>query len=395
MPSPQKPNPGMKVRPAAGEIHPSPNAKPVTSPRNRSESRQESTSPKHSLFGGIALSKLEGFCSRLATGLKAGVDILRLLEAETKHGSARHRSIAQSLIQSVRSGESLSESMVQQGNYFPILLVRVIRAGEHSGRVDHCFAEMASHYRELKRARAKFLGQVTFPLISFAMAIFVITLVIFINGFMQSGSPSEPAFDLTGVGLRGFTGVLIFWGMLFGLGCIVSLVAFGVWKNWFQCHKTLIPLIRNVPVIGPVFTTLAMSRLTMTLSMMLGAGVDARRSVRESLLSTGNYYYMAGIETCDREIERGKSFAEALDAPKLLPSEFIQAVEIGELSGTDSESLERLALTYRERAQSALSKLAIFAGMAIWLMISALIIFAIFMIFFQVMKVYSDALNFK
>jgi type II secretory pathway component PulF len=227
------------------------------------------------------------------------------------------------------------------------------------------------------------------------MAIFVITIVIFINGFLQSGSPNEPAFDLTGIGLRGFTGVLYFWSTLIALGGLVSVAALGIWKNWFQCHRTLIPLVRNVPVIGPVFTTLAMSRLSMTLSMMLGAGVDARRSVREALMSTGNHYYMAGIDTCDREIERGKSFAEALDAPKLLPEEFIQAVEIGELSGTDSESLERLAVSYRERAQSALSKLAIFAGMAIWLMISAMIIFAIFMIFFQVMKVYTDALNFK
>jgi type II secretory pathway component PulF len=210
---------------------------------------------------------------------------------------------------------------------------------------------------------------------------------------MKSGSPTEPAFDLTGIGLRGTTGVLIFWSVSFVLIASVALVSFGIWKNWFQCHKTLVPLVRNVPVIGPVFTTSALSRLSMTLSMMLGAGVDAKRSVREALLATGNHYYMSGIETAVNSIDQGNSFSESLEATKLLPPEFIQVVEIGELSGSDSESLERMAVTYREKAQSALAQFAIASGLAVWLMIAAIIIFAIFSIFFQIMQVYTNALK--
>ena len=217
--------------------------------------------------------------------------------------------------------------------------------------------------------------------------------MIFINGFMKAGSATEPAFDLTGIGLRGTTGVLIFWFVAFAFASSVSLLGFGIWKNWFDCHKSLVPLVRNVPVIGPVFTTSALSRLSMTLSMMLGAGVDAKRSIREALLATGNHYYMSGIEIAMNNINQGKSFSESLDAMKLLPSDFIQVVEIGELSGSDSESLERMAVTYREKAQSALRQLAIAAGLGVWLMIAAIIIFAIFSIFFQIMQVYTNALK--
>jgi len=171
----------------------------------------------------------------------------------------------------------------------------------------------------------------------------------------------------------------------------LGLIGFGIWKNWFGCHKTLVPLVRNVPVIGTVFTTTALSRLSMTLSMMLGAGVDARRSVRDAILSTGNYYYIAGLDQALSEIEKGKSFSEALDAPKLLPAEFIQIVEVGEVSGAGSESLERMAITYREKAQLALSQLAILAGVLIWLMIAAFIITLIFMIFFQYLNAITSA----
>jgi type II secretory pathway component PulF len=330
----------------------------------------------------------------MATGLRSGVDVLRLLESESKHGTSRHRQVIDHMIQSVRNGESLSSAMTLQGNYFPVLLTRMLRAGEHSGRVEHCFQEMADHYRNLKRARSTFIGQVSFPLISLGIGLGVITLVIFINGFLKSGSPSEPAFDLTGIGLRGGTGVLIFWFFIAMIGSVVGLTAFGIWKNWFGCHHKLVPLVRNVPVIGPVFTTSALSRLSMTLSMMLGAGVDARRSVREALMATGNFYYISGIGQVEESIRQGKTFSEALDAPKLLPSEFIQTVEVGELSGSDSESLERLAVVYREQAESALTRLAVVSGVVVWMMIAGLIIFAIFTIFFQIMKVYSDAMNF-
>lgn len=331
----------------------------------------------------------------MATGLKSGVDLLRLLESESKHGSVRHRQVITHMIDSVRSGESLSGAMNLQGNYFPALLTRMLIAGEHSGRVEHCFLEMANHYRNLKRARATFLGQVSFPLISLGLGFGVITLVIFINGFFQSVSPNEPAFDLTGIGLRGGSGVLIFWFFVLSLAGLLGVTAFGIWKNWFGCHHKLVPLVRNVPVIGAVFTTSALSRLSMTLSMMLGAGVDARRSVREALMATGNFYYISGIEQVEDSIRKGKTFSEALDAPKLLPAEFIQTVEVGELSGSDSESLERLAVIYREQAEAALSRFAVVAGVAVWMMIAGLIIFAIFTIFFQIMKVYTDAMNFR
>ena len=131
----------------------------------------------------------------------------------------------------------------------------------------------------------------------------------------------------------------------------------------------------------------------MTLSMMLGAGVEAKRSVRDAILSTGNYYYISGLEQTLAEIGQGRTFAESLDAPKLLPEDFIQAMEIGEVSGSGSESLERMAVMYREKAQLALKQLAIMAGVAISIMIAAIIIAAIFMIFFQVLAIYSGALK--
>ncbi len=345
------------------------------------------------VFGGISLKALEAFCRRMSMGLKSGVDLLRMLGIEAKTGSARHRAVSQNMIEALRDGNTLAESMALQGYYFPVLLIKMVDAGEHAGGMDRIFREMADYYQDLKQTRTAFIAQITFPVIQLALAFAIVCVLILINGFLKAGSAQDKPLDLTGIGLRGVSGVLIFVFVSGIFASTLAVIAFGIWKNWFGCHKTLVPLVRNVPVIGTVLTTTALSRLSMTLSMMLGAGVDAKRSVRDALLSTGNHYYISGLQKSVEAIVSGRSFAEALDAPKLLPADFIQNVEVGEMSGSDSESLERMASTYREKAQLALKQLAILSGVVIWLFIAAIIIFAIFMIFFQILKVYSDALK--
>jgi type II secretory pathway component PulF len=344
------------------------------------------------LFGGASLKEVQNFCNRTATGLRAGVDILRILDTEAKVGSQRYKDACRDTSLRIRNGHSLSEAMRLQGDFFPPLLLKMIEAGEHSGQVDRTLQFMSEYYLDLKKTRQDFISQITLPIIQLIAAIFIVCILIFVNGFLKAGSSTDEPFDLTGVGLRGGTGVLIFLTMVLGVGIVVGIIAFGIWKNWFNCHNTLVPLIRNVPVIGPVFTQSAMARLSTTLSMMLGAGVDAKRSVRDGLLSTGNYYYMSGLPMTMQEIERGNSLAESLAAPGVLPGDFIQAVEVGELSGSDSESLERMAVVYREKAQLALKQLAIAAGFVIWFLIAAMVIAVIFTIFMQVINMYSSFL---
>ena len=376
---------GNPSRPNPYEASKTPSKK---SPRQKPPPVPESSDPSNprtleKIFGGASLAQLQNFCNRLATGLHAGVDILRALDVESKVGSARYRDAVKDTSDKIRLGYALGEAMRLQGVFFPPLLIKMVEAGEHSGQVERVFRYMSDYYSDLKRTRQEFVSQITTPVIQLVLAILIICALIFINGFFTSGSSQEKPIDLTGVGLRGVSGVLIFLSILSVIGGVLGTVAFGIWKNWFNCHQTLVPLIRNVPVIGTVLTTTALSRMSMSLSMMLGAGVDAKRSVRDSVLSTGNHYYISGVEQMTDSIQEGRSLAESLDAPKRLPDEFIQTLEIGELSGNDSESLERLAVQYREKAQLALKQLAITAGFAIWFAIAGMIIAVIFIIFTQ------------
>jgi type II secretory pathway component PulF len=114
--------------------------------------------------------------------------------------------------------------------------------------------------------------------------------------------------------------------------------------------------------------------------------------VRDAVLSTGNHYYIAGLPEMESAIARGDSFSEAFDAPKRLPDDFIQTLEVGEMSGSDSESLERLSLEYREKLQLALKQLAVASSYLIWMLISGMIIAVIFMVFMQYLNMITSNL---
>ena len=57
--------------------------------------------------------------------------------------------------------------------------------------------------------------------------------------------------------------------------------------------------------------------------------------------------------------------------------EFIDAVKVGELSGTETESLDHLAKQYQDRAKAALGTIATIASTVIWLGVILLLAFMV------------------
>ena len=320
----------------------------------------------------MRLGELAAFCRRMGIGLRAGVNILKLLENETRTSNPRHRRTMQSMHERVQAGNSLAKAMLEEKKYFPPLLIQLVHASELGGRVEHLFEYMAGYYSDLKKTRSEFLSKISWPMFELGMAVVIIGVVILIQAML---SPGENSYDATAMGFRGLGGfyryclfVLIIFGTL-------AVTAYGLWKNWFNCHRTLMPLVQRIPLLGTSLVTLGLARLSMALSMLLNAGVEARRSVKQAFLSTGNYYFISGMDRALESIDQGHSFGDAFAASKVLPEEFVETIRIGELSGTETESLDHLAEQYRLRGQAALSTLATICGTTI--MFSVMLLLAI------------------
>jgi type IV pilus assembly protein PilC len=338
----------------------------------------------------ISLRTAEQFCSRFATALKAGIDPLRLLDHESRANSKRHQAAAAAVRERLIAGDTLAEAMQYRSDYFPKLLTQMVEAGEQAGGLDQTFAYMSRYYRDLRETRGSFIKQITWPAIQCFIAIGVVSLLILFVGILFEDS----GYDPLGFGLSGVSGVLTFWGYLAIIAAVIALIVRAVWKNWFGLHSMLMPVAVNIPVIGPVLKYLALSRLTTVLSLLLNAGVDAIRSVQMAFSSTGNDYYVRKSDIAVQSVKSNRTLAESFAATEVMPRDFIEAVEVGELSGNETESLDALATEYDRRAKTALTILSTTASVVIWIAIAAFIIFLIFRMFLNYLNILNNQMSF-
>lgn len=336
----------------------------------------------------MKLKAVANFCRRMSIGLRAGVPLLKLLEAEQRVGNPGHPAAMQRLSESIQAGNSFAKAMLEQPRYFPRLLIQMVHASELGGRMDAMFAYMADYYEQLKETRSFFIGRITWPLVQLCMAVCVIGLVILLQGILSPNS----GYDASGIGLSGMSGFYTYCVSVLLIFGSIAVIAYGLWKNWFNCHRTLMPLVQRIPMLGTALVTLGLSRLSMTLSMLLNAGVEAKRSVKQAYLATGNHYFISGVDRAVSEVAKGSSFGDAFAASQVLPEEFIESVRIGELSGTETESLDHLAHEYQERSRAALNTIAMIASFTIWLLIILLLAFMIIRMAMQYINMLNEFL---
>ncbi|QDS91793.1 Type II secretion system protein F [Roseimaritima multifibrata] len=339
----------------------------------------------------MGITTAAGFSRRFGTGHKAGADTLMLLMAEAKSGSTRHRQAMLNLIEGLKEGQTLSKSMRAENGYFPKLMVSMMEVGELTGRLERTMAMVADHYEHRVKMRRQFLTWIAWPLIQLLAGVFVIAMLIVILGVLKPAGGGE-MLDFTGLGLRGFSGAAIF---LFFVGLFFAGIAgivIAIRKNFLGCHN-LIPLFYMIPVLGPAIRTITLAKFCWVLSLTLDTGLDAIRSVKLALDSTGSDYYRGGIKPATDAIQKGQSLSKSLRAADVLPDEFLVQVEVAELSGTDAESIGSLAVEYDGKAKMAIKTLSGILSGVIWLLVIVVFVVMIMNMLININSFRNDALQ--
>jgi len=322
-------------------------------------------------------------CHRLGTALRAGGDIRAVLQRETASGHPTYREHMAQVLARVQGGATLAEGMRGCGAYFPDLVCELTDVGETTGNLESVLLRLAEHYQHLLRLRMTFVLGMLWPAIELVGAVIIVGLLILFLGLLS---------DTAVFGLSGPRGALIYAGIVLGGVALIAVVLGGLLRGWFGAwpHELLL----HVPVVGRTLQTMALARVSWTLSLALNAGIDAKRALRMALRSAQMPYYTRHIAEAEAVIARRGQFHEALRATGVFPDEFLQALSAAEVSGTETESLHRLSADYQTQAKSATGALAVAASVGIWILVATLIVFLVFHLFMQLyLKPFNEALQ--
>lgn len=339
----------------------------------------------------ISTRRLAELCRRAAVSLHAGLDVRGVMRREAGIGPASHRTRMEAIGEQVDDGVSLADAMAAQQGYFPSLAVEMVHVGEQTGKLERVFLQLAEHYENLLALRRVFLLGLIWPALQLAMALSVVGLLIWIMGPIAPTNLDGEPVDLIGLGLKGTSGLIIYLNILLAIAVVVMLLVVAISRGWFT--SLLMPLLLRVPILGRCLKYSALSRLAWSLSMAIDAGMDATDSLRLALRGSQNRYYSDLWPRVQRTMGRRCPMSEALRETERFPEDFLIALETGEISGMISETLERQADEYRERAKALMRTLTAAMGIGCMMFAGGLIILLIIRLAMYYLGTIYDALD--
>jgi type IV pilus assembly protein PilC len=324
----------------------------------------------------LPLTSLIELCRALHHNLAAGLTLREVFRQQAKRGARPIRPLAGRIAAALEKGDSLEDTLKREKDVFPPLFVSLAIVAEETGSLAEVFGELENYYRMRQKLRRQFRSQSLLPIIQFVLALFIIAFAIFVLGMLAASRNTQPA-DITGLGLRGTRGALLFLVCSFGL---IAVVYFGYLflTRQLQQKAAVDAVLLRVPILGPCLEAFALGRFTLALRLTLETAMPVTRALQLSLQATGNAAFVARTDKVTSALRSGADLSAALAKCKVFPAEFLNMVAVAEEGGRVPEIMQHQAKYYQEEASRRLKALTRAATFGVWMMYAAFMLFAIF-----------------
>ncbi|MFN8081850.1 MAG: type II secretion system F family protein [Kineosporiaceae bacterium] len=305
--------------------------------------------------GGVGLKDLAVMSRQFATMINSGLSLLRALAILSEQ--TENAKLAKTLGEvrgSVEAGQSLSTAMAHHPEVFPPLLVNMTRAGEVGGFLDSVLLQIAANYEAEVKLRSKIKSAMTYPTVVFAIAVIaVIGMLLFIVPIFAK------MFKDLGGELPAPTKVLVFMSSALRVSAPVILVCGIIWavvwsriKDQERVRRVVDPMKLRVPVFGPLFQKVAISRFTRNLGTMLQSGVPILQSLEIVGDTSGNIVIRDASKAIEENVRRGESLTAPLTQHKVFPPMVVQMLAVGEDTGAMDTMLHKISDFYDQEVEA-------------------------------------------
>jgi type IV pilus assembly protein PilC len=308
----------------------------------------------------VKLKDLAVMSRQFATMINAGLSMLRsltILSEQTENKELAR--VLGEVAKDVETGQALSTAMTKHPNVFPPLMVNLTRAGEVGGFLDSVLLQVAANYEAEVKLRSKIKSTMTYPVVVLIMAILaVVGMLLFIVPVFAS------MFAELGATLPAPTRVLVFLSEQMKWLAPLMLVGFvaflAVWKKVKHKEKVrnvLDPLKLKVPVFGPLFQKVALTRFCRNLGTMLKAGVPILQALDIVADTTGNIVLAHATREVQESVRRGETLAGPLSNHPVFPPMVVQMLSVGEDTGALDTMLAKIAEFYDQEVEATTESL--------------------------------------
>lgn len=288
------------------------------------------------------------FSQELLALLTAGLSIVEgleaLLEKEANDGT---RSILTRLLSGLREGKRFSQVLAEQPELFPPLYVGIVKAAEGTSDLPRSLTRFIDYQQRIDAVRSKIISAAIYPAILFLVGGGV---SFFLIGYVVP--KFAEVYQGAGRDMPWMSQLLLDWGQFAAthtsgllIGAAAALLCLALAVRHLLVRGGLMRLVARIPGIGERVRIYELSRLYLTLGMLLEGGIPIVAAM-ETVQGMVSPDIKGGLQSATAGIQSGAQLSNAFDAARLTTPISLRMLRVGERSGELGAMLTQSASFY-------------------------------------------------
>ena len=313
-------------------------------------------------FSSVSIVEKMVLARHLSAMIKAGLPLdrgLRVLAAQSK--SPRFRQVLAEVEQKIKGGRPFSDSLAEYPDVFPELFISMVRVGEATGKLDEVLENLSVQMGKDHELRSRVRGAMIYPavIVSLMVAIGILMMIMVVpklSSAFQEMNLSLPVTTKIVIGISQFLSN----NLILGLGLVVSIIILIRIASKTESGKRFLDILfLNLPVISDLSRKVNSAIFARNLSLTIDAGVPINQALKIVANTMSNSLFSQSLLVIADGMQKGEQMSDLLrNFSNIYPVMVVQMVEVGETTGSLSDTLRNLAEFYEEEVSNITKNLS-------------------------------------
>lgn len=285
---------------------------------------------------------VSAFCESVAMMLGSGIQVDEAIGLLRKEGDGVLEEGLKVMEAAVERGEGLHAAMEQSG-IFPDYALKMVAAGESSGRLEDVLFRLSRYYTEQKSIGEKLRNAVTYPaaMLTLIIAVLAVMLTMVLPTFTGVYESLSGSLTASSYGYIRWA-----YGFCYAALAVMVLLAAALVTGlllWRSGKRPVVEsVLRRIPICAGILESMGMFRFTSALSTFLASGEMQDVAVINSMKMVDYAPVEEKLKRCLKLMEEGRGIASAAYSEDLFEPVYGRMLLAGERSGNMEQVLQRL-----------------------------------------------------
>lgn len=298
---------------------------------------------------------------QLAVMVKAGLPVSKAFAAlQNQTFPRRIHEMLVDISTQVEGGTALNEAMERYHDTFGQVYLKMLAAGEKSGKLDEILAKLALQLQKDADIRSKIRAALMYPIVIVCLmfVVVVVVMVAVVPRLAKVFSDANVTLPAPTRALISLSGFVVAHGVILIIAIVILVIAIKLLLRNESISLMWDTIKVRIPIYGGFVTRVYMARFTLTVASLISSGLPILEIFGTGKEVIDNKAYRRELEEVIKKIENGSPIATALAESRYFPVMMSQLISVGEQSGSLEDIMWVIAGFYEKEVDAVSQNLS-------------------------------------